>query len=190
MTIEVAIRRKFRALGSCLDEHTRRVWAATEASAIGYGGISLVARATGISRRAILVGLREIKEGNTLPEGRVRRPGGGRKSAVDHQPELPEMLESLVEPLTRGDPMSPLRWTCKSTRRLSRELTRLGYSASSRVVGILLHGMGYSLQGNRKTIEGKQHPDRNAQFEHINRTFRTSGTPLFLNICGHSLTVS
>jgi len=168
MTTEAAIRVKFRALASRLDEHTRRVWAATEASAIGYGGISMVARATGISRRAIAVGLREIKEGAVLPEGRMRRPGGGRKPAVHHRPDLPETLEGLVEPLTRGDPMSPLRWTCKSTRRLSQELSKLGISASSRLVGDLLHGMGYSLQANRKTIEGKQHPDRNAQFEYIN----------------------
>jgi len=168
MTTEAEIRGKFRALGPRLDEHTRRIWAATEANALGYGGVSVMARATGISRRAIHVGLREIKAGELLPEGRVRRPGGGRKSAVHHQPNLPERLEGLVEPLTRGDPMSPLRWTCKSTRRLAQELSKLGYSASSRVVRILLHEMGYSLQGNRKTVEGKQHPDRNAQFEYIN----------------------
>ena len=168
MATETAIRQKFEALASRLNEHTRRVWAATEARALGYGGISLVARATGISRRAILVGLREIETGDILPPGRVRRPGGGRKSAVHHQPDLPEKLEALVEPLTRGDPESPLRWTCKSTRRLSRELAAMGYSASSRLVGALLHEMDYSLQGNRKTLEGKQHPDRNAQFEHIN----------------------
>lgn len=168
METEATIRDKFRVLAPRLDEHTRRIWAATEASAIGYGGISVVARATKISRRAILVGLREVKSGRMLPEGRVRRPGGGRKSGVDHQPDLPEKLESLVEPLTRGDPESPLRWTIKSTRRLSRELATLGYSASSRLVGVLLRAMDYSLQGNRKTLEGNQHPDRNAQFEHIN----------------------
>jgi hypothetical protein len=168
MTSEAAIRAKFRALAARFDEHTRRLWAATEASALGYGGISLVARATAISRRAILVGLREIQSGEMLPAGRVRRPGGGRKSSVAQQPDLPDTLEGLVEPLTRGDPESPLRWTCKSTRRLSRELATLGYAASSRLVGALLHGMGYSLQGNRKTVEGKQHPDRNAQFEYIN----------------------
>ena len=168
MANESAIRQKFRALASLLDEHTRRVWAATEASALGYGGISLVARATNISRRAILVGLCEIRAGDILPKGRIRRPGGGRKSAVQHQPDLPRKLESLVEPLTRGDPMSPLRWSCKSTRRLSRALKRMGCFASSRVVAVLLRGMGYSLQGNCKTVEGKQHPDRNAQFEHIN----------------------
>jgi hypothetical protein len=168
MMREAGIGRKFLALASCLNEHTRRVWAATEARALGYGGVSLVARATGISRRAIQVGLREVEAGDTRPPGRVRRAGGGRKSAVHHQPGLPEHLEALVEPLTRGDPESPLRWTVKSTRRLSRELAALGYSASSRVVGLLLQKMGYSLQGNRKTLEGKQHPDRNAQFEHIN----------------------
>ena len=168
MMREAGIRRKFMALGSCLNEHTRRVWAATEARALGYGGVSLVARATGISRRAIQVGLREVETGDTRPPGRVRRAGGGRKSAVQHQPALPGKLEALVEPLTRGDPESPLRWTVKSTRRLSLELDAQGYSASSRVVRLLLHRMGYSLQGNRKTLEGKQHPDRNAQFEHIN----------------------
>jgi hypothetical protein len=165
---ESTIQQKFKALAFHLNEHTRRVWAATEAGVLGYGGISLVARATNISRRAILVGLREISAGAILPEGRIRKPGGGRKSAVYHQPDLPKKLESLVEPLTRGDPMSPLRWSCKSTRRLSRALKRLGYTASSRVVAVLLRGMGYSLQGNCKTVEGKQHPDRNAQFEHIN----------------------
>jgi transposase len=168
MTDEAAMRQKFLALVPRLDEHTRRIWAATEARSFGYGGVSLVARATGVSRRAIQVGLREIETGDVLPEGWVRRPGGGRKSGVYHQPELPTTLESLVEPLTRGDPESPLRWTAKSTRRLSRELSELGYSASSRLVGALLHEMGYSLQGNRKTVEGKQHPDRNAQFEYIN----------------------
>ena len=168
MELEAAIREKFRSLAARLDEHTRRIWAATEARAQGYGGISLVARATHISRRAILVGLREIASGQILPEGRVRRPGGGRKSGVAHQPELPAQLEGLVEPLTRGDPESPLRWTCKSTRRLSVELATLGYAASSRLVAALLHEMGYSLQGNRKTVEGNQHPDRNAQFEYIN----------------------
>jgi len=177
METEATIRDKFRVLAPRLDEHTRRIWAATEASAIGYGGISVVARATKISRRAILVGLREVKSGMVLPEGRVRRSGGGRKSGVDHQPDLPEKLESLVEPLTRGDPESPLRWTIKSTRRLSRELATLGYSASSRLVGVLLRAMDYSLQGNRKTLEGNQHPDRNAQFEHINaRVVKEMGT--------------
>lgn len=168
MDTETEIRRKYEALGPLLDERSRRVWAATEARALGYGGVSLVARATGISRRAIGAGLREAEGGDAPPEGRMRRPGGGRKPAVCHQPGLPAALEGLVEPLSRGDPQSPLRWTCKSTRRLSEELANLGYAASSRLVGDLLHKLGYSLQGNRKTLEGKQHPDRNAQFEHIN----------------------
>jgi transposase len=168
MNTETVIRQKFMTLASCLNERGRRLWAATEAKPLGYGGISLVARATGISRRAIEVGLREIETGSLLPPGRVRRPGGGRKSALHHQPGLRKALEALVEPLARGDPESPLRWTVKSTRRLSRELAAFGYSASSRVVRILLRDMGYSLQGNRKTLEGSQHPDRNAQFEHIN----------------------
>ena len=103
-----------------------------------------------------------------MPEGRVRKVGGGRKSAVKHQPDLPARLESLVEPLTRGDPESPLRWSCKSTRAFARELCQMGYAVSSRIVAQLLREMGYSLQGNCKTLEGKQHPDRNAQFEHIN----------------------
>jgi transposase len=168
MTTETMIRQKFMTLASCLNEHSRRIWAATETKPLGYGGISLVARATGISRRAIQVGLREIETGSLLPPGRVRRPGGGRKSALHHHPDLREKLEALVDPLARGDPESALRWTVKSTRRLSRELGALGYSVSSRVVRVLLHEMRYSLQGNRKTVEGNQHPDRNAQFEHIN----------------------
>ena len=172
MATEVEVRRKFAALAPRLDEHTRRVWAATEAQALGYGGVSLVSRATGVSRRAIAVGLQEIEAGELLPEGRVRRPGGGRKTAVAKQPALPATLEGLVEPLTRGDPESPLRWTCKSTRRLSAELLRQGLTASSGLVGSLLRGMGYSLQGNCKTVEGQQHPDRNAQFEHLNTRVR------------------
>ena len=168
MDVEATLREKFRALASRFDEHTRRLWAATEARTLGYGGISLVARATAISRRAIGVGLREIQRGDLRPEGRVRRPGAGRKANVVHQPKLPAQLEALVDPLTRGDPESPLRWTIKSTRRLSQELAQRGYVASSRLVAALLQRMGYRLQGNRKTLEGKQHPDRNAQFEYIN----------------------
>jgi hypothetical protein len=168
MDIEAVIQKKYEPLAALLDEHTRRLWAATEATALGYGGISIISRATGISRRAILVGINEIKNGIVLSEGRIRKSGGGRKSQVEHQPDLIQMLESLVEPLTRGDPESPLRWTIKSTRRLSEELMENGYTASSRLVATLLLEMGYSLQGNRKTLEGKQHPDRNAQFEYIN----------------------
>jgi len=168
MTNETILRKKHQSLALRFDEHTRRVWAATEANALGRGGASLVSRATGISRRAILVGQREIESGDVHHNGRIRRTGGGRKSAIHHQPDLLEKIESLVEPLTRGDPMSPLRWTCKSTRNLSRELSKKGYFAGSGLIGILLHKLGYSLQCNFKTVEGKQHPDRNAQFEYIN----------------------
>jgi len=168
MATEMQIQRKFAALAPRLDEHTRRVWAATEAQVLGYGGVSMVSRATGVSRRAIAEGLREIAAGELLLEGRVRRAGGGRKTAVENQPQLPQALEGLVDPLSRGDPESPLRWTCRSTRRLSAELRKQGLTASSGLVGSLLRGMGYSLQGNQKTVEGNQHPDRNAQFEHLN----------------------
>jgi hypothetical protein len=168
VTTEAIIQQKFQVLDSHLNERSRRIWAALEASALGYGGISLVARATGISRRAILVGMRETASKENVPEGRIRKSGGGRKSAVEHQPDLPAKLECLVEPLTRGDPESPLRWSCKSTRTFARELCRMGYAVSSRIVALLLREMGYSLQGNCKTLEGKQHPDRNAQFKHIN----------------------
>jgi hypothetical protein len=168
MEAEERIRTKYEALGPSLNEMSRRIWAATEAQALGYGGVSMVARATGISRNSIIAGQRDIVNGTRLPEGRVRRSGGGRKANAEHQPDLRTELEKLVEPLTRGDPESPLRWTIKSTRRLAEELARKGYKAGARLIASLLKGIGYSLQGNRKTLEGKQHPDRNAQFEYIN----------------------
>ena len=167
MKSDTVLQRKFADLLPMLDERARRLVAAVEARALGYGGVSIVSRASGISRRTIHAGLHEIESGRTLPEGRIRKPGGGRKSLVVHDPELPKKLESLVEPLARGDPESSLRWTCKSTRRLSDELAAKGTKISHTVVGEVLHAMGYSLQGNRKTKEGRQHPDRNAQFEHI-----------------------
>jgi len=162
------IYRKYIALAGHLDERARRVWAATEADAFGYGGISLVARVTGISRRAIHRGLTELTAEAVVAVDRIRKPGGGRKPAVHHQPDLPDQLERLVEPLTRGDPESPLRWTCKSVRLLADELGRYGIRIGRQTVATQLHALGYSLQSNRKTVEGKQHPDRNAQFEHIN----------------------
>lgn len=168
MTIGASITKKYRAISSRLDEHTRRLWAATEVNALGRGGATLVSRATGISMRAILVGQKEILSGDIRPAGRVRRTGGGRKSLTENHPELLTQLENLVHPLTRGDPMSPLRWTCKSTTRLATELTALGFPISNHSVGSLLHHIGYSLQCNFKTVEGKCHPDRNAQFEFIN----------------------
>lgn len=143
------------------------MFAAVEAQSIGYGGISVVSRITKISRRAIHAGLREIGQKGKLST-RIRLPGGGRKLAIIKDPELLKELESLVEPLSRGDPMSVLRWTCKSTSLLSGELKKRGYQASARLVASLLHKMNYSLHGNQKTQAGRQHPDRNAQFEHIN----------------------
>jgi len=165
---ERLIRKKYKVLAPHLNERSRRLFAAVEAQALGYGGVSVVAKITKVSRRAIHVGLREIKDGSARSTDRIRSAGGGRKSAIEKDPELPKQLESLVDPLTRGDPMSSLRWTCKSTRNLSDELGKRGHVACPRLVSKLLHEMDYSLQGNRKTQEGKQHPDRNAQFEYIN----------------------
>jgi transposase len=159
---------KYHALGTILNERVRRLWAGTEAFAWGRGGVAVVGRVTGLSRNTIVRGIQEIQQENPLDAARIRRSGGGRKrkSAVD--PTLAEALERLVDPVSRGDPQSPLRWTCKSTRRLAKELTSQGYIVSHRLVAELLHELDYSLQGNRKTREGTNHPDRNAQFEYIN----------------------
>jgi len=162
------IRRKYLLLDEHLNELTRRFWAASEAMALGYGGIAVVAEATGLSRRTIERGLRQIEAENGPPSNKIRRPGAGRKSAREKQPGIVEALEALVEPLSRGDPESPLRWTCKSTRRIADEMRKNGWTISNCLVDTLLREMEYSLQGNRKTLEGHQHPDRNAQFEHIN----------------------
>ena len=146
--------------------------AAAEATEIGYGGVSLVSRACGLSRVTIMNGIREL-DAPPLPEERIRRSGGGRRSLVAHDPKLPNLLESLVEPLSRGDPQSPLRWTCKSTRTLAGELTERQHPISHEKVAQLLRAMNYSLQGNRKTEEaGAEHPDRDAQFGHINQEVR------------------
>jgi transposase len=169
MKTEAQIRHQFQLLLGVLDERGRRRWAATEAQTLGRGGISRVSRATGISRPTIHLGLRELGTKRELPLGRSRRSGGGRKSLEFHVPDINKRVEALVEPLTRGDPESPLRWTIKSTRQLADELARQGCSISHMSVSDVLHDIGYSLQGNRKTQEGKQHPDRNAQFEHINK---------------------
>jgi len=152
-----------------LTERGRRRWAATEAIALGHGGIALVEWATGVSRSTIARGMRELVEGDDLDPERVRRPGGGRKGKVDQEPRLGIDLESLVEPTAPGDPQSSLRWTSKSIRALARGLRAMGHEVSHTLVRELLHEMGYSLQGNSKQKEGRGHPDRNAQFEHINR---------------------
>jgi DNA-binding phage protein len=169
MDVVAGIKQRFGALHEVLDERSRRLVAAAEGLALGRGGISAVSRATGVSRQVIRQGLAELNQPPMRPTGRVRRPGGGRKRAVEKEPSLAADLESLVEPVTRGDPESPLRWTCKSVRRLAEELRPLGHRVSYPVVAELLHELGYSLQANRKTKEGDSHPDRNAQFEHINQ---------------------
>jgi transposase len=169
-SMEAAVRRRFADVEAVLNERQRRLWAAAEAKAAGYGGVSMVARATGISRRAIHVGLHELAdETESLLPMRIRRPGGGRKRLTVLQPGLKEALEALVEPTARGDPQSPLRWTCKGVRRLAGELQQRGFRIGRQKVADLLHELGYSLQANRKTREGASHPDRNAQFEYINR---------------------
>lgn len=163
------IRTKFLSIVADLDERGRRRWAAAEARSLGWGGITAVAEATGISDRTIRNGLRELEDPTALPRDRQRKPGAGRRSREEAQPGLVKALESLIEPVVRGDPMSPLRWTCKSTRTLAADLNSQGFIVSCTKVGALLKARGYSLQSNRKTLEGKQHPDRNAQFEHIAR---------------------
>jgi hypothetical protein len=173
--VEARIRRKFRLVAVELDERRRRQWAAAEARDVGWGGISLVARATGLSRPTIMAGLKELElsaKSRLVAGARVRSPGGGRRTLTQSDPGLLEALERLIDPATRGDPMSPLRWTCKSTAKLAEELTRQNHPVSDRTVAMLLKQSGYSLQANRKSREGSSHPDRNAQFEYINRQVR------------------
>jgi transposase len=167
-TIE-RIREKYIAMAMHLDERGRRRWAAAEARGLGWGGISAVANATGMSDRTIRSGIREIEDPGALSPDRQRRPGAGRPSKEIVDPRLVKALENIIDSATRGDPMSALRWTSKSTRSIASELQRLGSEVSHAKVAALLREFGYSLQANRKTIEGKQHPDRNAQFEYINR---------------------
>jgi len=163
----ISLRRKFSDLWPLLDERSRRLMAANEARSLGYGGISRVRRACGLSRKAIAKGMREIADGSTLP-GRIRRSGAGRKNIVVRDPKLLASLERLIEPETRGDPESPLRWICKSTRTLAAQLTGQKHPISHEKVAQLLRDQNYSLQSNRKTEEGADHPDRDAQFRHIN----------------------
>jgi hypothetical protein len=162
------IRARYAALSPQLDERGRRCFAASEARAAGYGGIAATARATGIARSTIGRGLKDLADGSDLPAGRMRRPGGGRKPLTEVDTTLSDDLLALVWPSERGDPMSPLRWTCKSLRRIASELRALGHRISHTVVGELLKREGFSLQANRKTREGAGHADRDAQFEHIN----------------------
>jgi transposase len=163
------IRHKFENLTTELTERARRRWAAVEAVSLGRGGISAVCTATGIARSTVRRGIGELDRTDTVRSDRQRRPGGGRKRAETLEPGLVRALERLVEPSSRGDPQSPLRWTCKSTRRLAQELTTQGYPVTGTTVGRLLKQAGYSLQANRKTREGSSHPDRDRQFRYINR---------------------
>lgn len=163
------IKQKFENISFYLNERTRRIWAATEAKSYGWGGITLVSQATGIPRRTIRKGLSELADPRRLDQARIRHAGGGRKKLTATYPTLLVDVEALVEPLSRGDPESPLRWTCKSTYNLAEELQRQGKQISQRTVCDLLSDLGYSLQANRKTKEGTAHPDRNAQFEYINQ---------------------
>jgi len=163
---------RFKLLSWTLDERLRRLFAAAEAKVLGRGGITHISKATGISRRAIHVGLNELASKESREEikpVKVRKPGGGRKTIVEKDPQLTIDLEKLIDSTTRGDPESPLRWTCKSLRTLAKELNAQGHKVSYPVVGNILHELNYSLQGNVKNLEGSQHKDRNAQFEWINR---------------------
>ena len=166
------LKRKFRAAWPHLDERTRRIMAATEAVSLGYGGVSVVRRACGLSRKAISKGIREIQGGGKPLVGRIRRPGAGRKSITQSDPRLVQTLERLIDEQTRGDPESALRWICKSTRAIAEELGQQQHTVSHMKVAQILHDLNYSLQSNRKTEEGADHPDRDAQFRHINVTVK------------------
>lgn len=180
------IEAKYIALEPLFDERVRRIWAAVEARSLGRGGIIRVAEATGLARATIRAGLKQLdlptsEDKEPLLDSRLRSPGGGRKPVTNHDPNLLRELEALVDPVTRGDPMSPLRWTCKSADKLADGLRVRGHVVSERTVNRLLHDLGYSLQSNRKTIEGKGHPDRDAQFQYINRrvkAFQRQGQPV------------
>ena len=164
----ITLQQKFADVWPLLNERSRRLVAATEARAIGYGGVSQVSRACGLSRKAIVKGIEEIAVKAILSPGRVRRSGAGRKEITIRDPDLWDALDRLIEPETHGDPESPLRWICKSTRTLAAQLTRQNHPISHEKVAQLLHDQNYSLQSNRKTEEGDDHPDREAQFRHIN----------------------
>ena len=169
------LRAKYAALAPVLNERTRRLWAAAEAEAMGHGGIALVARATGMSRTRIARGIQQLRSDEPLDADRTRRPGGGRKRRVDTDVTLVSDLNALLEPITAGAPDdSPLRWTSKSIRTLTTEVQAQGHSVSRRIVHGLLHRLGYTLQANRKTKEGTQHPDRDAQFTYLNEQVRSA----------------
>jgi Rhodopirellula transposase DDE domain len=161
------LKRKLRSIWPHLDERTRRLTAANEAVSVGYGGVSLVHRACGLSRKAIAKGIREMSQRGAPLQGRIRRPGAGRKLMTVSDPLLVQALDEMIEGHTRGDPESPLRWICKSTRAIAEELGKQEHPVSHMKVAQILHDLDYSLQSNRKTEEGADHPDRDAQFQHI-----------------------
>ncbi len=180
MESEASVGTRYSAIAPHLNERQRRLWVGAEARVLGRGGVSLVARATGLSRPTVYKALEEI-DAAPLADGRVRQPGGGRKRLTQTDPELAAALDALVDPDSRGDPMSPLRWTCKSTGQLALALTRGGHPVSADTVGNMLRESGYSLQANVKTTEGTQHPDRDLQFRYLNekaREFRDAGLPV------------
>jgi hypothetical protein len=168
MSVPFELKRKFRSTWPHLDERTRRIMAASEAMSLGYGGVSVVGRACGLSRKAISKGIRELQAKGKPLVGRIRRPGAGRKSLTQSDPHLVQTLEGLIDAQTRGDPESALRWICKSTRAIAKELGQQQHPVSHMKVAQILHDLDYSLQSNRKTEEGADHPDRDAQFRHIN----------------------
>ena len=181
MSAIAALKQKFRLIWPLLNERTRRLTAANEAIQLGYGGVSLVHRACGLSRKAIAKGVNEIEQGDTSLAERIRRPGAGRKNLTVSDPRLADALDELIDGTTRGDPESPLRWVCKSTRTLAAELSQQGHPVSHMSVAQLLHEQNYSLQSNRKLEEGEDHPDRDAQFRHINQCVKralAAGSPV------------
>ena len=168
LELEQCLGAKYASLAGVLNERTRRLWAATESRAIGYGGDAVVSAATGLSRITIRKGRKELENGESLAVGRVRRDGAGRPSLRESQVGIREALEQLVDPVTRGDPMSPLRWTCKSLTKLAVAMNAQGWKVSATLIGRMLHELNYSLRSVRKSAEITSHPDRNAQFEDIN----------------------
>ncbi len=169
MNTEDVIRTKFLAINPTLNELSRRRWVATEANALGRGGVSTVFRATGVNRNTIMKGIKELENKNSFEPNRLRKKGGGRKKITRKNPKLEKEILEIVEPVSKGDPENPLRYTTKSVRNLQNEIEKRGYKISYPSIAGILHENGFSLQANKKTIEGKQHPDRNAQFEFINQ---------------------
>ena len=167
-----AVQRRIAALWPHLSERQRRLLLGAEARELGWGGVTAVAQVAGVSRTTVTLAVSDVESPPKLPEGRSRRAGGGRKSALQKDPALAAALDALVDPATRGDPESPLRWTCRSTRNLAAALTAAGHPVSERTVAALLAQDGFSLQANAKTSEGRQHPDRDGQFSHLNDAVR------------------